>query len=138
MLTRLLIGLLLAASSLHAQTSPAPAAAQPAAPAAAPAKNDYADAKSWLCRPGREDACAVDLTTTVISADGKLTRETATPDPKAPIDCFYVYPTVSTDTTPNSDMSQDPAELNVVKQQFARFSTRSTRPLKPPSMPIGK
>jgi hypothetical protein len=41
----------------------------------APAKNDYAKAESWLCRPGRHDACDVDLTTTVISANGKVTRE---------------------------------------------------------------
>ncbi len=87
--------------------------------------NDYKDDTSWLCRPGRKgDACDVDLTTTVVAADGTLTRETFTPDPKAPIDCFYVYPTVSTDATPNSDMSQDPAEKNVVLQQFARFASK--------------
>ncbi len=44
-------------------------------------------------------------------------------DPKAPIDCFYVYPTVSTDPTPFSDMTADPAEVNVVRQQFARFGS---------------
>ena len=39
--------------------------------------NDYADEKNWLCRPGRKgDACDVDLTTTVVAADGTLTRET--------------------------------------------------------------
>ena len=31
-----------------------------------------------------------------------MTRETWAADPKAPIDCFYVYPTISTDTTDNS------------------------------------
>jgi hypothetical protein len=92
-------------------------------PAAPPTPNDYADGKNWLCRPGREDACAVDLATTVVAADGKLTREEWTADPKAPIDCFYVYPTVSTDPTPNSDMTPDPAETNVVRQQFARFAS---------------
>ena len=74
--------------------------------------NDYADGKSWLCRPGRQDACAVDLATTIVAADGTLTREAWTADPSPPIDCFYVYPTVSTDSTPNSDMNADPAELN--------------------------
>jgi len=93
--------------------------------AQAPAPNDYGDAKSWLCRPGSKgDACDVDLTTTIVAADGTLTRETFTPDPKAPIDCFYVYPTVSTDPTPNSDLSQDPAEKNVILQQFARFASK--------------
>jgi hypothetical protein len=48
----------------------------PASSATAPAKNDYSKPESWLCRPGRKDACAVDLTTTIVAADGKLTRET--------------------------------------------------------------
>ena len=71
---------------------------------APPKPNDYADGKTWLCRPGRQDACAIDHTTTVVAADGKLSKETWTADPNAPIDCFYVYPTISTDPTPNSDM----------------------------------
>jgi hypothetical protein len=86
--------------------------------------NDYTDSKSWLCRPGQHnDACDVDLTTTVIAADGKFTRETWTADANAPVDCFYVYPTVSTDPTPYSDMIADAAELNVIRQQFARFGS---------------
>jgi hypothetical protein len=97
---------------------------------AAPAKNDYADPKNWLCRPGRQDACAIDHTTTVISADGKLTTETWKADPNAPIDCFYVYPTVSTDPGPNSDMTADPAENNVIRQQFARLASKC-RPYAP-------
>ena len=93
--------------------------------------NDYKDDANWLCRPGRAgDACDVDLTTTVIAADGTTAIEKFTADPKAPIDCFYVYPTVSTDATPNSDMSQDPAEKNVVLQQFARFAS-TCRPFAP-------
>ena len=103
---------------------PAAAAAQPPADAAPAKPNDYSDPKTWLCRPGGKDACAIDETTTVVAADGKLTRETWAADPKAPIDCFYVYPTISTDPTPNSDMNPDPAELNVIKQQFARFASK--------------
>jgi len=106
-------------SELHAQTAAAPAANQTLSP------NDYKDDASWLCRPGRTgDACDVDLTTTVVAADGSMTVEKFAADPKAPIDCFYVYPTVSTDATPNSDMSQDAAEKNVVLQQFARFASK--------------
>jgi hypothetical protein len=107
-----------------------PARAQaPAQPAATPpaeiTPNDYADEKTWLCRPGRKgDVCDVDLTTTVVAADGTLTREAFTPNPKAPVDCFYVYPTVSTDPGIASDMTPDPAELNVVLQQFARFASK--------------
>src|SRR2546428_2787283 len=96
----------------------------PAATAPVPAKNDYSKSESWLCRPGRQDACAVDLTTTIVAANGKRTRETWAANPKAPIDCFYVYPTVSTDATPNSDMVAGPEELNVIRAQFARFGSR--------------
>jgi polyvinyl alcohol dehydrogenase (cytochrome) len=119
-------------AGLLGQASPPPASSgsAPQQSAAAPASNDYADDKSWLCRPGRQDACAVDQTSTIVAADGTLTREPWTADPNAPIDCFYVYPTVSTDSTPNSDMSADPAELNVVRVQFARFASRC-RPYAP-------
>src|SRR5438552_12141491 len=87
------------------------------------AKNDYSDGKTWLCRPGRQDACAVDLSTTVVAADGKLTVEKWSSNPKAAIDCFYVYPTVSNDQTPNSDMNAGPEELAVIRTQFARFGS---------------
>ena len=92
--------------------------------------NDYSAGASWLCRPDRSDACAVDQTTTIVEADGRLTRETWNADRNAPIDCFYVYPTVSADPTPNSDMTADPAEFNVIRQQFARFASKC-RPYAP-------
>ena len=98
--------------------------AAPAATAPAPAKNDYSKSESWLCRPGRQDACAVDMTTTIVAANGKLTREKWAANAKAPIDCFYVYPTVSNDATPNSDMLAGPEELNVIRAQFARFGSQ--------------
>ena len=31
---------------------------------------DYRQGANWLCRPGRQDACALDLSATVIAADG--------------------------------------------------------------------
>src|SRR6188508_2248085 len=68
-----------------------PAPPQPGPPAETK-PNDYKDDNSWLCRPGRTgDACDVDLTTTVVAADGTMTKETWAADPKAPIDCFYIY-----------------------------------------------
>ncbi len=88
-------------------------------------KNDYANKASWLCWTGKPgDACAIDLTTTVVRADGSETTETFKPDPKAPIDCFYVYPTVSNDPGVVSDMIPGPEELNVVKSQLARFGAK--------------
>ena len=79
-----------AASVISAQSTPQ---ATPAADAPAARPNDYSDGATWLCRPGRQDACAVDLTATVIASDGTMTRETTAANLKAPIDCFYVYPT---------------------------------------------
>jgi hypothetical protein len=88
-------------------------------------KNDYSDSKNWLCRPGStSDACAVDLTSTIVNADGKTSVEKWTANPDAPVDCFYVYPTVSNDTTPHSDMNAGPEEKSVVQQQFARFASQ--------------
>ncbi len=91
---------------------------------AAPAKNDYADRSSWLCWPGRDDACAGDNTTTVVLADGSVTTETWAVNPVAPIDCFYVYPTVSNDPGVISDMTANDEERRVVEQQLSRFGSQ--------------
>lgn len=90
---------------------------------AAEAQINYADADNWLCRPDNPRACAVDLTTTIVNADGSTKLETFAARPDAPVDCFYVYPTVSLDSTPNSDMIAGPEELNVVRSQFARLGS---------------
>ena len=119
LLIAIVLTLCLAAAGTAAAQSPQ---AQTPAPAAQP-KNDYGKPESWLCRPGRQDACTVDLSTTIVAADGKLTREEFTPNPKAPIDCFYVYPTVSNDPTANSDMDAGPEEKSVIRAQFARFGS---------------
>ena len=87
------------------------------------APSDYSDQAAWLCLPGRFDTCAIDHATTIVGADGTLALENWSPDPTAPIDCFYVYPTVSTDPEAFSDLNADAAELNVIRQQFARFGS---------------
>lgn len=113
MLGALGLGAALAMAGLSAQ-------AQTALP-----KNDYANKANWLCWTGKPgDACAVDLTTTVVKADGSESVEKFSPNPKAPIDCFYVYPTVSNDPGVVSDMTPGPEELNVVKAQLARFGSK--------------
>ena len=96
------------------------ACAQPA-PAGPATPNDYAKDEAWLCRPGRADACAADQTATVVQANGSTSVEPFKADPNAPIDCFYVYPTVSSDPGGNSDMTPDLPEKAVAGQQFARF-----------------
>lgn len=102
-------------------------AQQPTSPLTA-TKNDYRQSSNWLCRPDRKpseaDACNVDLTTTVIAADGSTSIEKWQANSKAGVDCFYVYPTVSLDATANSDMIAGREELSVVHQQFARFGSQ--------------
>jgi len=88
-----------------------------------PAPNDYADKANWLCWPGATpNACDVDLATTVVEAGGATHIEPFRPNPHPPIDCFYVYPTVSTDPGVLATMAKEPAETRVVAQQFARFA----------------
>lgn len=104
---------LLLAAALIAAT---PAYAQAPAP-------DYADDSAWLCRPVRSDACALQISVTTVEANG-TTRPDARPISTKPpeIDCFYVYPTVSTDQTGNSDFFIDAAERNVARVQLAQLS----------------
>ena len=66
----------------------------------------------------------MDLDTTVIEADGSTRIEHYVADPHPPIDCFYVYPTVSNDPGVLSTMKVESEERRVVAQQFARFGAR--------------
>jgi hypothetical protein len=86
--------------------------------------NVYANPGAWLCRPGRLDACAANQDATIVAADGALTLEPFHIDPDPPIDCFYVYPTVSHDPGGNSDLTVGPEERRAVEQQFARFRAK--------------
>ncbi len=82
----------------------------------------YARPESWLCRPElTDDPCHQSLDATVVNADGSTSLEpfVAAVDPK--VDCFYVYPTVSTDDAVNSDMIPNDEERNVVVNQAARL-----------------
>jgi len=100
----------------------APAAAQ-TPPANAPtAAVDYANAANWVCLPGRDDACSRPLPTAALEPNGYGPVTPSSPAADPPIDCFYVYPTVSHDPGLNSDLN--PAEEPVTATvQFARFST---------------
>ena len=115
----------LAASQAGAQAQTPMTAPPVAAPAASATPNDYAQAETWLCRPGRLDACTtVDLATTVVAPDGATRTEAFVAAARPAYDCFYVYPTVSAQLTPNSDMQVTASERNVVTQQFARFGAQ--------------
>jgi len=77
----------------------------------------------WLCKPGlRHDPCTSSMTATVKAASGDAGVQHAKPARKPKIDCFYVYPTVSGQTTVNATRHIDPEEIVVAQNQASRFS----------------
>jgi hypothetical protein len=106
-----------AVSASRPTRSPAPGKAQATFPRRDPAGT------VWLCRPGLAgDPCAGPLRTTAEAADGLSTIEPAAAPRNSRFDCFYVYPTVSTEPGLNSDLTVLPAEVNVAMDQAALFS----------------
>lgn len=85
----------------------------------------YGDPAHWVCRPDMDDdICDGDLDTTIVEADGTTSVEEFEADPDAPIDCFYVYPTISQDETTYSDWDFSEAEEGYVTlQQAARLGS---------------
>jgi hypothetical protein len=98
------------------------ASAAPAQPAP-PTAIDYAAPANWLCLPGRSDICSMPLATTALNPNGYGSTGPSTVAKAPPIDCFYVYPTVSRDQGLNSDMIVGNGEERYATQaQFARFA----------------
>ena len=85
----------------------------------------YAVAANWLCRPDTDDFCDENLDATIVNADGSTEVEPFELAADPPIDCFYVYPTISIDEEKNSDLVPDPdAEGFTVRNQAARFASQ--------------
>lgn len=103
--------------------SAATTAAPPASPAGSRAPGPDAAGIVWLCLPGKaNNPCEATLTTTLIDASGGRTVETMTPKADAPIDCFYLYPTTSKQTSTNADLSIAPELVTIATWQAAPFS----------------
>ncbi|HYD09330.1 MAG TPA: DUF3089 domain-containing protein [Acidimicrobiales bacterium] len=83
----------------------------------------YSDEAAWLCLgTTTDDHCDRDMDATVVDADGTTSVERFEADPQAPVDCFYVYPTVSIDNSVASDMTAgDNQEILTVRLQAARL-----------------
>jgi len=114
-------GLLLVAACAQ----PAPKSEEATAPAAAPANSVYAEDSAWLCRPGRQDPCSTaQLDAVRVDAGGARTPSPFRAAASPPIDCFYVYPTVSMDPTPVSDMVAGPEEGRAAAGQAGRFASK--------------
>jgi hypothetical protein len=89
----------------------------------APGDDPYADDARWICKPGiPDDVCAENLDATILNADGTTELEPHVKAEDPAIDCFYVYPTISFDSAPNSDFEVD-REVPTVREQVARLSS---------------
>jgi Protein of unknown function (DUF3089) len=82
---------------------------------------------TWLCKPGKTpDPCLASREATVVSYPGEMRHETVVPQAKThkpPIDCFYVYPTVSEQEGPNANLTIEPQETQIAIDQASRFSS---------------
>lgn len=81
----------------------------------------YSAANTWICRPGADEPCRQSAAATVIAPTGQMTSDNFTITADPPVDCFYVYPTVSRDAAGNADATIGPEEREIVRQQLARF-----------------
>jgi pimeloyl-ACP methyl ester carboxylesterase len=97
--------------------------AQPAQGAVPRTSRTDAAGVVWLCRPGiAANPCTANLRTTVVSANGSTSIQPAPPATTPAFDCFYAYPTVSTQPTQNANLTVQPAETAAAMQQASRFS----------------
>src|SRR5215217_8015066 len=78
----------------------------------------------WLCKPGMADnPCEPSLQTTRFSAwGGEPTVVTPRRAERPPVDCFYVYPTVSDQQTTLAAKRREPAVRDIALFQAARYS----------------
>ena len=74
------------------------------------------------CRARANDWCSVELTTDIFAANGKHTTIPVSVPSDPPVDCFYVYPTVSEEHRGNADLKLQPEERETAITQAARFS----------------
>ncbi|MDP4604098.1 MAG: DUF3089 domain-containing protein [Solirubrobacteraceae bacterium] len=103
----------LAAALASGSLSAASASAQAAAPTV------------WLCKPGlASNPCSSSAKTTLIKPNGSKVTEPLKAQAKQPIDCFYVYPTVSQQMTPNANLEITTAETGVAIAQASRFASK--------------
>ena len=80
---------------------------QPVNPYKGYVSEQYDGPENWLCRPdikGEDNACEGDISSTIVFADGTTQYEGSISADDQPVDCFYVYGTVSLDEGDNSDL----------------------------------
>ena len=79
----------------------------------------------WLCKPGlASNPCTSSAQTTLIKPNGAQQLEPSKAQTRQPIDCFYVYPTVSQQMTANANLEITAAQTGVATAQASRFSSK--------------
>jgi hypothetical protein len=85
---------------------------------------NYDGTTNWICHPDLADDQCRDLSATQLSADGTTKPADLEVAEDPPIDCFYVYPTTSTDPGNIADFDVDNSETATVRAQAAPFATQ--------------
>ncbi|MEV0245715.1 DUF3089 domain-containing protein [Nocardia sp. NPDC050712] len=76
----------------------------------------------WLCHPAFDaDPCDIPLDTTD-QRTGAVTAPLVPPESEKPVDCFYVYPTVSDQLGLYADPPRQPEVDSIASMQAARFA----------------
>ena len=77
----------------------------------------------WLCKPADADnPCRDSLQATVYDTNGASRVDNPPLPDDPPIDCFYVYPTVSEQPSRNANKAKDAQVRAIAKYQASRFS----------------
>jgi Protein of unknown function (DUF3089) len=84
----------------------------------------YDGTANWICHPdlGDGDQCH-DLSATEVAPGGSTSRTDLEMAQDPPVDCFYLYPTSSSDPAPLADLDVDDSEESSVRAQAAPFAT---------------
>lgn len=84
-----------------------------------------AEDTTWICKPGQaDDLCAGTIDGNTLPPPGQSPQPLGYTRPAdAPVDCFYLYPTQSTQPGENADLAKDPPIQRVVVQQARMFSS---------------
>ncbi len=110
-------------STSTASTSPSTTSPSTSSPSTSGTTGPAAGPTTWLCRPGLADnPCEASRDATAVQGDGTRTLVSSSTIDEPPVDCFYVYPTVSKQPGPNATLAIDPEERQVAIAQASRFS----------------
>ncbi|OZC73638.1 hypothetical protein CH251_13975 [Rhodococcus sp. 06-462-5] len=93
--------------------------------AAGTATAQPAPTTTWLCNPDiANDPCDLPGDTTDLGTNSTTPAPAAVPDSGKPIDCFYLYPTVTNDVALNAPGYATPEVASIASFQAARFNTQ--------------